>query len=463
MFKHLPRCLAPLSLLFAGTAIAVQPATFGTPERPFAADSPWNARPVEPVFGQYEIPTSRFAPAIGAGAFSTGVFVSNDNDPTVQVFGPPGKAGVADADTGAARIITIPHWPSSVVAAKGSDGHADIIDPATGIIHSFWQLKYDNGRWSATLYAWSRLDGRGWGDPAHFYQGARATGVPTSAGIIRRHEVDDGTPLYRHALAMSLTFNALSREPAYIYPATAADRDAAGTNSGQIPEGALMMLPPSYDTSRIANPQLRKVAETLKVYGAYVVDRNEGTPFYIYAENGSGFRLHANGWDNAVGNELQRIRAALRQVVSAKGWVDGNEQPFTPTTRINLLSMQGTWRGAGDGRYDPRSGALNFGGGNARMVSLGLFNLSRINWAAPKPGQQCKLTVHASGGAKLKLLVRSMDYANVLFDSGELGDQASKQFDCPSGGVRTELQALSGGNGASSVRADLRVDGAGAP
>lgn len=453
--------MAMLAALVCSHAAATPPDDFGTAKRPFSADSPWNARPLEPVFGNYVIPESRFFPAVGGGAFSTGVFTSSGSDPEVEVTGRKPKSGVADPETGTAHTVRIAHWPVGVAAAKGSDGHADIIDQAANIIHSFWQLKQQDGGWTATLHAWSRLDGRGWGDPTHFYQGARATGVPTSAGIIRSHEVDDGAPVYRHALAMSLTYNALAREPAYIFPATAADNDAATTNSGQIPEGALLMLPPAFDTAGIANPALRKVANTLKMYGAYVVDRNDGTPFYIYAENGSGLNLHGKAWDRNVANELQRIRAGLRQVVSAKSWVDGNSKAFAPARRLSLLSMRGVWRGADDGgSYDPQLDAVVFPAAAQpqRMVSLGQFDVGRVRWAAPAPGQVCRLTVRASGGALLRLQLRSMDYTQQLFDSGEAADGATREFPCPTTRVRTEMHAIGSAGQTSTVRAELHAE-----
>ena len=104
------------------------------------------------------------------------------------------------------------------------------------------------------------------------------------------------------------------------------------------------MLPAGFDTSTIGNVKLRKVAETLKVYGAYVVDRNFGTPFVIYVENGSNFSLHGNKWDNAVARDLDRIRAALRQVVKTNGWLDGDGKPMEMERRLNLLSMRGAWK-----------------------------------------------------------------------------------------------------------------------
>jgi hypothetical protein len=426
---------------------------------PFAADSPWNARPVGPVFGNYTIPKSRYFPTAASGAYSTGVFQSKASDPAMRIDGIPGKPGVWDPDTETVHQITLPHWPADVTPAQGTDGHADIIDSTTGIIHSFWQLKFRDGHWTAAQYAWTRVDGRGWGDPAHYFQGARAAAVPPLAGILRKHEINDGEPYYHHVLAMSLTFNALATAPTYIFPATSADGDAATTNSGQIPEGALLMLPPSYDTAHIAHPAVRKIAETLKRYGAYVVDRNEGTPFVLYVENGATFNLHEGGWNNAVANELQLIRANLRQVVSTQGWIDGNGQSFTPQKNLNLLSMRGAWDGPdtpASGHFDSWSQAVVFPGDSKRVELVNYRNggFRQVSWAAPQAGASCHLRIIASGGAKLRLVVRG-DYNTALFDSGELADKGSKTLACPGVDQQLEMHAISGGGRPSSVRAEL--------
>lgn len=434
---------------------------------PFAADSLWNSRPIEPVFGSDSIPTSKYFPTAASGAYSTGVFVSKPGDPAVQVQGVPGKPGVWDPDTETMHLVTLPHWPAEVTPAEGTDGHADIIDPTTGIIHSFWQLRFRDGHWSAAQYAWTLLAGSGWGDPAHYFQGARAAGVAPMAGILRKHEVNDGEPYYHHALAMSLTFNALSSSPGYIFPATSSDSGGAAPNTGRIPEGALLMLPPSYDTSRIGHPAVRKIAETLKRYGAYIVDRNDGTPFVLYVENGSKFNLDAGEGKAPVPEELQQIRAALRQVVSARSWVDGNGQPFTPKKKLNLLSMRGNWAGAeapaspsAAGQYDSWAQAVVFGASDRRVVLKNFrdgSSLDKVDWAKPEAGARCRLRVSASGGARLRFVVRGADNATVVFDSGELADKDGKSLPCPATDTHLELQAISGIGRASSVRGELFV------
>lgn len=457
----------PVALMFAIAgaglvhASVVCGAEFGTYERPFTVDSPWNARPLNPVLGDFEVPKSDYSPTVAGGKWSTGVFLARPSDPPVVVLPLAGKAGVWDPDAEAYRPnVRIPRWPAGVSPAIGSDGHADIVDPEMGVVHSFFQLRQEDGQWRATQYSWTKLDGRGWGEPGHYFQGARAAGVPTMGGLIRKHEIDDGQPHFQHALAMSLTFNALSADPTYIFPATSADRNAATTNSGAIAEGALMMLPPTFDTAGIANPDLRKVAETLKVHGAYVVDRNHGTPFVIYVENGSGYKLHRSGWDSVVARDLDRIRAALRQVVAVSDWVDGAGWPMKMESNLNRLSMRGPWRlerGPAIGTFETWAQAVVFPVSTERIVQSNRSgrNVSTVSWARPEAGRRYQLTAKASGGAALRLRLYG-DGGVLHADSGELGAGQSSVITWPSGPVGVVLTAYSGTSGdGSSVGGSL--------
>ena len=443
----------------AQTTTAPVAGGFESYQKPFAANSPWNSRPINPVLDTYEIPKSSYYPAIERGTWSTGLFLAKTTDKPVTVTGRNGAPGPNNPDTLMNGAVTLPRWPADTLPATGADGHADIYDPVTGIIHSFWQLKNVNGKWEAALYAWSPSKGSGWGDPAHYYHGARATGVPAAAGLIRTHEVNDGQAIYNHALAMSMTYNALSATNPYVFPATSSDGDATKTNYGKIPQGALMMLPASYDTSKITNPALLKIVNTLKTYGAYVVDRNTGTPFAIYAETGAPLNLMPNGWSNSVAAELDRMRANLRQVVSAQSWVDGNGKAANITTpaSINALSMRGPWSrssGTTTPNFDQWAQALVFPASPTQtVVSNGNGSgLTRVTWGRPKVGSTQKFSVIATGGAKLRLQV--YQGGTVKFNSGALGNGESARFVWPDGGWLV-LTAASGINTVSSVRADL--------
>ncbi|WP_194727053.1 Atrophin-1 multi-domain protein [Noviherbaspirillum malthae] len=442
------------------TASAPVHQRWGTPETPFAADSLWNSRPVDPQFHDFQIPPADYYPSVAQGKWSTGVFLATPSDPPMTIHGLPGHEGVWDPDAEASRTVTLPHWPHDVTPASGTDGHADIIDLDRNMIHSFWQLRQANGKWFAAQYSWTRLNGRGWADPAHYFQGARAAAVPTLAGLIRKHEVADGQPIYRHVLAMSLTFNALEASPGYIFPATSTDTDAAKRNTGRIPLGALLMLPPTFDTSRLKDPSLRRVAETLKVYGAYVVDANHGTPFQIYVENGADFDLHKDGWNAIAAADLQEIRRSLRQVSTTRGWIDGNNKRFYPTSNLNRLSMRGPWRllqGNEVGQFDSWRQAVLFPASVNRIVQMNDSSRSirPVFWAKLIPGRMYKLTAHATGGATLRLQLHDKKSGRRVFDSGELKTGKSCIFAWPTVDSGVTVQVSSGIGQASSVQGSL--------
>ena len=392
---------------------------FGTFLRPFAANSPWNSRPVNPVLGAWVIPacfkprgsTYKCYPSIEGGTFSTGIYQALPSDASRTIYAAVGTKGVFDSDADEWKpSIMIPHWPADAVGATGSDGHCDIIDEAAGVIHSFWIMKADAaGRLTARQYGWSRIDGKGFGDAAHYYQGARATGVPTCAGMIRKHEVADGKPLFEHALAMSLDQSGLAASPAFIPPATISDWDAASTNTGKIPQGALMMLPPGYDTARLARwPLLKKVAETLKVYGARVVDRNEFTPYAIYVENGAAWDMSPlPGWDNDMAAELEYIRTQLRQVVSQDGWIAGEEDKPGDT----ILSLRGPWNKIGSAVVEPLYSTLDQGLRMPAVKEKTFYTNTngsgfRVAEFKPKPGECFRLSYSATNKSYFRMAVK---------------------------------------------------------
>jgi hypothetical protein len=440
---------------------ASEPIGYGSFRRPFAATSPWNARPDQPVLGEATIPTSLYYPSVSAGSHSTGAFKAKETDPPVTINGVDAR-GIWDPDSEAYKpSITIPRWPAGVVPASGSDGHAEIVDPIAGIVHSFTRLKQVDGRWTATQYAWTALKGRGMGDPAHYFQGARAAGVAPLGGLIRTHEIDDGDTLYRHALAMSLTYNGLSAAPSYRFPATSADSDAATANIGAIPMGSLMMLPADFDAYSLATPALRKIAETLKVHGAYVVDRNYGTPFVIYVESGSNFSLHQGGWNGAAAADLQRLRAALRPLESSTGWIDGDGLAFDPQAPMNILSMRGYWyrtKGTQSGVYDTWRQAVVFPPTTLpiEQVNAGGRAYSGVEWSRPALGTPYRLSVQATGGARLRVTITDKATSSLVFDSGVLADTQTLDFIWPAQDFKLATTAYSGTAGVeSTVRADL--------
>ena len=431
-------------------------ADFGTFEKPFSATSLWNSKPVAPVFDDFVIPTSKFFPAVQDGKYSTHCYLAKESDGPMIVKGTIGKKGIYDADAeNFNEQITIPHWPSELLPAEGTDGHADIFDTTSGVIYSFWQLKKNEGEWRATHYGWMPMSGSGWGDPAHYHQGSRATGIASCAGIIRTYELYDRQDMYNHALAISLTDNALSHIPSYTYPATVSDGNTS-MNTGLIPEGALLMLPPEFDTALLKTPELKKIANTLKVYGAYVVDKNYGTPYVIYAEIGSGLKMHKGIWDVMAAQELQSIRKNLRMVRSTDGWIDGNGQAFTPNKNLNILSMRGPWvplNGKLVGKFFPTQQAVVFDKTETEIVQANYSprSIPLIDWAKPEKGQRYTLKAITTGGAKLRFKLIDKQTNKITYDSRDLNNKDTVSFTWPSDDSSPILTATSGVGSTSSV------------
>lgn len=127
-YKYALLCMAPFSMMLIACDIqsisaasadkrvqeAGESPRWGTSKTPFAVDSPWNSRPVEPVLAKTIIPPSKYAPAIMTNGWSTGVFVSKDADPPVTVRGHAGSQGLWNPDAHAFQDVTLPHWPSDV-------------------------------------------------------------------------------------------------------------------------------------------------------------------------------------------------------------------------------------------------------------------------------------------------------------------------------------------------------------
>lgn len=452
--------LITIPFMFLGCHHSMAATEFNTFENPFSAQSLWNSRPVNPVFDEFVIPASNFFPAMQEGKYSTHCYKATASDAPMTLKAPIGKKGIYDADAeSTSQEMTIPHWPAELIPAEGGDGHADIFDTTSGIIYSFWQLKKVGDAWRTTHVGWMPLNGTGWGDPAHYHQGSRASGVPSCAGIIRKHELNDGEDLYHHALAISLTNNALASSPAYTFPATVADAGAK-RNTGNIPEGALMMLPQDFDTSKISNAELRKVANTLKVYGAYVVDMNFGTPFLVYVEIGSGLKIQKGRWDSKAGDELHKVRQALRMVKNTNGWLDGNGQPFSPDQNLNLLSMRGPWinrSGKATGKFVPLQQAVVFDKTDSPLIQTNFSGRSMpdISWAKPQKGQRYTLKVIATGGAKLRFRLVDKQSKKPIYETKDLQNNETVNFDWPADDLTCFVTVTSGVGDSSSVRGVL--------
>lgn len=385
----------------------------GTHQNLFAANSLWNSTPKNPVFGTPgQVVYDRnwmYHPTVENWAYSTATNLAKASDPSMTLLPLVGHPGIKLGDTFEyVPSLKIQNWPADVVIAQGLDGHCDIVDPTSRRIHSLWQLQKDGDIYRTELYNWAPLGGSGFGDPAHFIQGARASAIVPSAGLIRKHEVNDGDTVFRHALAVSLPGQSLSAAIPYVWPTTNKDWDYY-TNSGTLPYGARLFLPPDYQLLRPSyeNPGLMRIIRTLILYGAYVVDRNVGTPYAIYEEIGAGLPLAnpALGWDSNFYDELDRIADNLVPMVSCDGYIDGDGKPFKESLRdINLISLRGDWHGATFDSWG-QSVILPPVKVPTEFVNFSQAAFRTVDWAGPDFGSGYRLTVTAEGDATLKIEV----------------------------------------------------------
>jgi hypothetical protein len=108
------------------------------------------------------------------------------------------------------------------------------------------------------------------------------SGLSGIGGTIRAGELSADEPI-RHALKVSLPCptSCSPENGGFRWPAVKADTGYEGKYGGENPQvnmGALLALPPDLDLSGITAPDVRKVAEALQTYGAYVVDETGGAP-----------------------------------------------------------------------------------------------------------------------------------------------------------------------------------------
>ncbi|EFC35262.1 predicted protein [Naegleria gruberi] len=158
---------------------------------------------------------------------------------------------------------------------------------------------------------------------------------------------------------------------------------------------------------------------------------------------------------------LQTIREALRPLVSASSWLNGNGQPVTFSQNQNLLSMRGPWTlQSGDalGVFDTYQQAVVFPSKSARVTQTNSngTGFAKLNWAKPIAGQSYNLTAITTGGGQLRLSFNlDCSDSTKVINSGALNNGQSFVFTWPASNCWHTLYAISGLNQASTVSASL--------
>lgn len=296
------------------------------PERQFFDDeSPWNQR-IDTVqiapnstsmielahyrVGVYEGPTGQTVTR--KLRIDEGLYI-NTNRWTVPVVagGEPTSLVCRQLVCGDGANTTVLNIPDDVDPDPRYDGWYTVFDTSSSTAYDLWRARREDD--DTITYNYMRkwdLDGPGYSEPYH--EGARGSGLPLFAGLIRPRELQSGE--IRHALAISLPGPAAGW---FVSPASSTDGNG---RNGSIPEGARIrlkrdvVLPPPLDPRtgkeiKLTALQQRladAIVACLRTYGAIVVDR-AAVPT-LYAQRDVADQL-------IRGNELQGLRLSDFEVL----------------------------------------------------------------------------------------------------------------------------------------------------
>ncbi len=290
-------CAAATSLLLCACGRpAAEP-----PWRPFSDDSPWNTPiPADPaidpdsdiIVGNFRNPFGDVGLWISDPEWSVPVYyIDSDQVPLVKVTTPEDRpAGTGFGLEEQSRTAYLP-IPSNAVAAAAGDKHLAVVDKQKGIEWGMWYAVPTPDGWSTALGATADLNGTGvrvpeyQANPWQVAHGARASGFPLMAGLIRIDEMKAGE--IRHA--MTFAYMGCLAE-GYVSPASTGqvflgkERGMVLEPGTGLPMGARIQLDPSIDVDQMPWARSTKIiARALQTYGAFCGDYGGACPS-IYAE-----------------------------------------------------------------------------------------------------------------------------------------------------------------------------------
>ena len=175
------------------------------------------------------------------------------------------------------------YLPDGSCPSPDTDGLLAVVQPDGWVLDVYAGVVTSDRKVVSTMASWidARGDGTGW------WNGRRASMLPSFAGLIRDGEIASGR--IPHALAALAPPSLLAH--AYTWPASSFDRDA--DYGGTVPMGTLLAIPASVDITRLGlSPRGLVLARAMQDYGVYLVDRG-GDGLTLLAELGNS-EIH---WD----------------------------------------------------------------------------------------------------------------------------------------------------------------------
>ncbi len=195
---------------------------------------------------------------------------------------------IVDPDRdGVASKLPVPEgvWPD-----PEKDGHMVLVDPKARKSWDFSRAQLmPDGSWIASMIDTWDLDGSGYREPFHadywWTYGARGSGFPLIAGLIRPEEIEKGE--IRHALVCATPINRKTTYPEgkpQLCSPPASRTDGEGIGYEYIPEGARLQLDPKLNLDSLnLSPATKVIAKAMQIYGMYNGDN--ASDFSIYFQN----------------------------------------------------------------------------------------------------------------------------------------------------------------------------------
>jgi len=196
--------------------------------------------------------------------------------------------------------------PAGACPSPDSDSMMAVFQPDGWVVDIYATVVTSGGIVVATMasYIDARGDGTGWWD------GRRASMLPSFAGLIRSGELASGR--IPHALAVQVPASLLKEQ--VVWPAYTFDRNSG--YSGTLPMGSLLAIPAAVDVERLVlSTYGRAIAHAAQDYGVYVVDRG-GTGINFMAEYGDPDIRWERTTEPAWWQDIETVKSLLQRVTN---------------------------------------------------------------------------------------------------------------------------------------------------
>ena len=286
-----------------------------------------------------------FAINPGTGLYGSHILRSVPSDPLRTIQGVRESRNLPVTIRLPAAAANTPRQPANV-----QDNHVIVFNSSTSRGDEFYRWDWNNGNPRADIRRDVDWRGLGHGTAPGQWVGNGATGVSMALGVLRGHEINTPGHVIGHAFTLALPgMNSsgncnvmLSRD--IQLPATNRDWFATqpGNNTGSIPYGALMAIPPSVNLNALGLSEPgRRFAQALRDYGAYVIDNGGCATGAMRAD-----QHISNAVRTQLNSDIPKLYPHMRMVLNS-AWRPGQAavgggQPIAPNCAFDSSASQQT-------------------------------------------------------------------------------------------------------------------------